>query len=65
MEAYLEEGVDVEEEFLKDREGMQMRYGGPGVEDDDDPFAGLKDEAEEMEEEPAVGSAGRGTRDQW
>jgi hypothetical protein len=57
----LEEPVDVEEEFLKNRQGMDVRYGGLKPEE-----AG-EDEVESDEDEKArpVGSAGRGFRDQF
>lgn len=65
--AFLEEPVDVEQELLEDREGMQVRHGGDAVEHGEDLFGDfyeIGEEADDVVKAPVTSSAGRGFRDQ-
>lgn len=67
VHAYLDEPVNVEDVFLEDAEGMDMRYGGGSpVDDGVDVDKASMDIAEATAEQmPFEGSAGRGTRDRF
>lgn len=60
--SYLEEPVDVEEGFLKDREGMQARYGGVGAENEGDPFGDENEVESEGVSEGCGGSCWKGVQ---